>query len=117
MRERDRKKATDKIDRIVRGKSWRMKDKCENCPFAEDGEGLRLRKSLRPGRWRGILAGLARGEAFFCHKTTVGYDDEYAPQGQELVCAGSLEWQKKNKVSSQYARVCERLEGSWKKKK
>lgn len=76
-----------------------MKKKCDNCPFASCGAGLRLRKSLMPGRWREILFSVRLGQPFYCHKTTDwdaqddGDDCEYyRPTGNEQVCAGSLEW-------------------------
>jgi len=84
---------------------WRMEKMCEDCPFAKNGKGARLRRSLRPGRWRSILAGLRREETFTCHKTTDETGD-----GSNRVCAGAIEWQDKHGTSSQYVRICERLE-------
>jgi hypothetical protein len=74
-----------------------MKTLCDNCPFATKGPGLRLRKSLMPGRWRSILLGVRMGQPFFCHKTTVDQEDDdfYVPQGKEQVCAGSIQWLEK----------------------
>ncbi len=77
-----------------------MNAMCNNCPFASKGPGLRLRKSLMPGRWRGILMGVLLGQAFFCHKTTDdnAQDDDYdryMPTGKEQVCFGSLEYIRK----------------------
>lgn len=77
-----------------------MNKKCDNCPFASKGPGLRLRKSLMPGRWIGILQSIRMGQTFFCHKTT---DDDaqdedgetYYPTGKEQVCFGSLEYLRK----------------------
>ena len=85
--------------------TYKMAAMCADCPFAASGPGLHLRKSLRPGRWREILAGLRRQEHFVCHKTTDETGD-----GSNLICAGSIEWQDKRGVSSQYLRVCERLD-------
>lgn len=85
--------------------AWRMKAPCEDCPFNKSGPGLHLRKSLRAGRWREILAGLVRGEHFTCHKTTEDTGD-----GSELMCAGAIQWQDKHGVSSNLQRVCERLD-------
>lgn len=74
-----------------------MNQPCENCPFAASGPGLRLRQSLRPGRWREILLSVRLGQPFFCHKTT-NWDaqdeegDSYIPQGKEQICAGSIEY-------------------------
>ena len=84
---------------------WRMKEMCADCPFAKTGPGVHLRKTLRPGRWREITSGLLRGEHFNCHKTTDETGD-----GSNLVCAGSIEWQDKRGLSSQYARIAERLD-------
>lgn len=82
---------------------WRMPGMCANCPFATSGPGLALRKTLR--RWPAILADLRRGAYFVCHKTAPETGD-----GSRLVCAGSLDWQESRGISSNYARVCERLE-------
>lgn len=86
--------------------SWRMLQKCENCPFHKTGPGYALRKSLRPGRFESIKRGLLRGQLFECHKTT---DDE-GNAGTGLLCAGAYEFMQKHEVSSQYIRICERLE-------
>ena len=88
---------------IVR--SWRMDRLCADCPFAKSGAGLHLRNSLRRSRWIEILFGLRNQEHFFCHKTT-----EEVGNGSNLVCAGAIEWQNKHHVSSQYVRICERLD-------
>ncbi len=78
-----------------------MNKKCDNCPFATKGPGLHLRKSLMPGRWRGITQGVLMGQHFFCHKTTDddAQDEEldyYQPTGQEQICFGSLEYLRKH---------------------
>ena len=78
---------------------------CANCPFAEAGPGRELRRSLRPGRWRGILADLLRGGHFMCHKTTRETGD-----GSNRLCAGALEFQAEAGISSNLQRVCERLD-------
>ena len=85
-------------------KAWRMPTPCANCPFNSDGSGLALRKSLRPGRFGEIRRVLASGGDFTCHKTALETGD-----GSELLCAGALDWQKKHRVSSQMARIYERL--------
>lgn len=57
-------------------------------------------------RWHGILVNLRRGGHFHCHKTTNETGD-----GSNLLCAGSLEWQKKNIGQvGDLAQVMERLE-------
>lgn len=84
---------------------WRMPEKCANCPFAESGDGLRLRKALAKGRWQSIIAGLMRGEYFMCHKTTTETGN-----GTKLLCAGAIEFQEENGCTSNYQRVCENLE-------
>lgn len=86
-------------------KKWRTARKCSDCPFATKGPGLELRKSLRPARWREILDSLRRDAHFFCHKTTEATGD-----GSNQVCAGSIEWQTKHGVTSQYVRICKRLD-------
>ena len=76
-----------------------MTRQCDNCPFATKGSGLRLRKSLMPGRWKGILMGVMMGQTFFCHET-LDHDaqdedsDTYVPTGHEQVCYGSLQYRK-----------------------
>lgn len=91
---------------------WRVKKKCENCPFQTSGPGLHLRKSLGRGRWSGILHSLMADGFFPCHKT-VQYDDETgeAKRGSGKACAGALEWQTKNLGHvGQFARIMERAE-------
>ena len=78
---------------------------CSDCPFAKNGAGLHLRKSLERGRWLEILSSLKNQEHFLCHKTTIETGD-----GSKLVCAGAIEWQDKRGISAQYVRICERLE-------
>lgn len=85
---------------------WRMDKPCQDCPFNSKGPGLHLRKSLRPVRWREILDSLRYGQHFPCHKTTHETGD-----GSDLVCAGAIAWQDKRGFSSQYVRICERLDG------
>ena len=69
---------------------------CTDCPFATSGPGLELRKSLRPGRWQGILFHVRLGRPFYCHHTTHedGHSDGdyYEPNGQEQLCIGSINW-------------------------
>jgi hypothetical protein len=45
-------------------------------------------------RWLGIYSALLRGDHFLCHKTTPDCGD-----GSNLVCAGSLEWQHRRKIT------------------
>lgn len=85
--------------------SWRMQSMCSDCPFQVKGHGLNLRRSLRSGRWREILSGLRSGRDFRCHKTTIDTGD-----GSELLCAGAIEWMNKRGLSSNYQRICERLQ-------
>ncbi len=88
-----------------------MESMCDNCPFAKSGDGLKLRKSLGPGRWASILAELRAGLHFHCHKTTGEEDEEGNPDtSKSLVCAGSIAWQEKHNCVSQLARIVERLE-------
>lgn len=82
-----------------------MPEPCDNCPFNKTGPGAHLRRSLMPGRWEEITESLERGEHFTCHKTT----DETG-NGTNLVCAGAIAYQDEICVSSQYVRICERLE-------
>ena len=89
--------------------AWRMPTKCDTCPFHTTGPGLRLRKTLR--RWSQILASIRRGEAFYCHKTTTHDEDgEFVPTRAARYCAGALEYEDTAGVSSNYRRVCERLD-------
>src|SRR5436305_1593964 len=76
--------------------SWRVKEKCNNCPFSDSGQGLKLRKSLARGRWKEILENLKRDGFFQCHKTTRFGDEGEAVSGSSLLCAGALEWQEKH---------------------
>lgn len=92
-------------------KPYRTKEKCANCPFHSSGEGLRLRKSLNPGRWKEITDGLRNQEWFACHKTTIDCDDDDGESvpGSGLICSGSIEWQEKRGISSNFLRICERI--------
>lgn len=82
-----------------------MAEQCADCPFANSGPGLHLRRSLGPGRYREILASLRRGNFFPCHKTTDDTGD-----GSNLVCAGSIEWQAKHGIVADYVQICSRLD-------
>src|SRR6185437_425437 len=84
---------------------WRMKSKCQDCPFATSGPGLHLRRTLHRRRCREILKGLQRGEHFLCHKTTHETGD-----GSNLICAGSIEWQEKRGIVSNLKQIMERLD-------
>lgn len=86
-------------------KRWRMEKPCIDCPFTRTPEGTHLRKSLRPGRMAGIRRDLRAGNHFNCHKTTGETGD-----GSNLVCAGALEYQNGLGITSNYQRICERLE-------
>lgn len=90
------------------GAAWRAPAKCNQCPFHRSGLGLRIRRALRPGRWREILNGLRVGGVFSCHKT-VDWDDDDEQMSTGLYCAGALEWQAARGCTSNYARVAERL--------
>lgn len=83
---------------------WRMDAKCADCPFAESGPGRHLRRTLKPARWREILAALRRDQHFICHKTS-----HETGNGTNLICAGAIEWQEARGLSSQLQRVCERI--------
>lgn len=88
-------------------KRWRVARKCSNCPFSRTGEGAHLRRTLRGGRWTGILAALRQGNYFPCHKTTQENNEGEHIPGSGLVCAGSIEWQNRNGFSSAYVRLCQ----------
>ncbi len=85
--------------------NWRMQKQCDNCPFSKSGKGLHLRRTLHPQRWRSILLGLRRGEVFNCHKTTNETGD-----GSNLICAGAIDFQERNRCTSNLQRVMERLD-------
>jgi hypothetical protein len=94
-------------------KSWRTKKRCDNCPFADKGRGVTLRKSLGRTRWKIILDCLRRDGYFPCHKTTEFDDDgEVDPVSSFLLCAGALQWQERNIGHvGQMARIMERIHG------
>jgi len=92
-------------------KLWRMAAMCRDCPFQSKGPGLRLRRSLGPGRWRSILFDLRHNQHFTCHETS-----EETGNGTNLVCAGAIAWQDAHGVSANYVRVCERLEAMTQRK-
>lgn len=91
---------------------WRMSEPCADCPFNRTGPGARLAKSLAPARMAEIKRALMNDESFFCHKTT---DD--TGNGTNLICAGALAWQESHGASSQYARICERLDYFYQRRK
>jgi hypothetical protein len=90
--------------------SWRVKEPCVDCPFNNSGAGAHLRKSLGVRRWQQITSDLLHDGNFYCHKTT-GEEDDFGNVDTRgaLICAGALAWQDSHNVSSQYARICERL--------
>lgn len=90
--------------------SWRVPKKCGGCPFATSGKGLKIRHSLRPSRWRQILNTLRNDGIFPCHETVLYDDDGEAIAGSGKICAGSLEWQEKHGHSSNFVRICERID-------
>jgi hypothetical protein len=90
-----------------RMKRWRMAAPCADCPFSSSRAGVFLRKTLRLGRMREIETALRNDGHFVCHKTARTTGD-----GSELVCAGAMAWQEKRGLSSQYVRICERLEAA-----
>lgn len=93
--------------------NYKLERMCDNCPFAKSGDGLQLRRSLKPGRWREILKGLRAGEHFLCHKTTHhGREDEagkYQKGGGEQICAGSRAYQTQLGIVSDAEQIMERL--------
>jgi hypothetical protein len=94
---------------------WRMERPCDNCPFSDSPGGTAMRKSLRPGRMAEIKRSLRQGAAFHCHKTTVDMieddDGNVTDVGKNaLLCAGAIEWGNQHGASSNYQRVCERLD-------
>ena len=71
----------------------RLKKPCANCPFLVDGA-----IDLAPGRRKAIIEGLMSDDhaTFQCHKTVHSkhggeWDEEgnYAPSGEEAMCAGA----------------------------
>lgn len=97
-------------------KQWRVPKPCDNCPFNKSGPGLRLRKSLAPGRWAEITRGLLNDRAFPCHKTVVYDDDGNSDEHSGLMCAGAIAWQEHRSVSSNLRRVMERLDHHFQRK-
>lgn len=85
---------------------WRTDKKCNDCPFRNSGAGLRLRKSLAPGRWRSILKDLQNDHNFFyCHKTTEFDDEEESKVSKGLLCSGGIEWQDKHGYTAVFVRL------------
>ena len=71
----------------------RLKKPCANCPFRKEGA-----IELVPGRLEGIINDIVENDmtTFHCHKTVHSksggeWDEEgnYAPSGQESMCAGA----------------------------
>ncbi|EHD8952103.1 hypothetical protein OCP19_004830 [Salmonella enterica subsp. enterica serovar Typhimurium] len=71
----------------------RLKKPCANCPFRKEGA-----IELAPGRLEGIINDIVENDmtTFHCHKTVHlksggEWDEEgnYAPSGQESMCAGA----------------------------
>lgn len=87
--------------------AWRMRAPCVDCPFNKSGPGLKLRRSLRPGRMEEIERALRGDGHFICHKTTAQTGD-----GSRRICAGSIAWREKRGFSSNYQRICERLDAA-----
>lgn len=85
--------------------AWKMSKMCADCPFANSGPGLHLRRTLRASRWQEIKNKLLGGGHFICHKTT-----EETGDGSKRICAGSIEWQKKRGIVSDLYQVMERLD-------
>jgi hypothetical protein len=98
-------------------KAWRMERPCVDCPFSTSDAGKRQWRALRPEFRRQLrqeLLGKGGREPtyFLCHKTTE-HDDEgehVASAPGQRVCAGAIAFQDQHHVSSNYARVCERLD-------
>ncbi len=72
--------------------SWRMREMCDQCPFAE---GAHLAKTLGEERMAEIKDDVIIGQSFKCHKTYFHnpIDEEtgeWADTGKELECAGAL---------------------------
>ena len=83
---------------------------CRDCPFNRTGPGASLRRTLRPGRWRGILRGLRAGGYFWCHNTTHEDEDgEFMPERGERLCAGAIRWQAARRIVAPFVlfnRMC-----------
>ena len=77
--------------------------RCANCPFAPDGPGANLRRTLRPGRMREIQRAVLMGAPFWCHKTTddEAWDedgDRYLGNGRERECGGAAEFRRTGRM-------------------
>lgn len=104
---------------------WRVVKQCVNCPFHKTGPGARLRQGLR--RWREIVRGLKNRETFFCHETTSGYEDREEANGggtiadllahKGMVCAGAIEFYRKNKCVPRFVQMMERSDAQHRAKK
>lgn len=70
-----------------------MKEMCADCPFGHTEAQIRMRESLRPGRFEEIAQAVWTGSYFPCHKTTHFDDDGDAiAYAGELQCKGALEF-------------------------
>lgn len=96
----------------MNARKWRVAKPCNDCPFNKDGPGLAMRRSLRAGRWRSILASLRGGHHFFCHKTYTGgdEDDEERDFKRARICAGSIAWEDAHGIESQARQIFQRLD-------
>lgn len=81
-----------------------MEKSCNNCPFGKSLGSKIMKKSLCKERMNKIKSQLKQGLHFMCHKTT-----RETGNGSNKICAGSIEWQKKRGIESNYLRICRRL--------
>lgn len=85
-------------------KTWRMPEPCSDCPFNSRGDGLKLRRSLHPGRWASILSDLRD-------------DGNHVLGRRERICAGAIAWQDKHECVADVVQIARRLEAFAAKRK
>ena len=81
---------------------WKLDVMCDNCPFLTNGKAI----ALHPARLPGIKLALLKGDKFFCHKTTTSTGN-----GDNLYCAGALDYQEAAGIKTPYMALCRSLEG------
>ena len=86
---------------------WKQPRMCDSCPFADVGDGAALRESLGVKRWKSIVESLLGGAPFWCHETSKATQQRVT----NLYCAGALAFQQRNKIETDYMKMCRGFEG------